>query len=207
MRPQAQPPIGWICPRQQLFRNVCDEIAEVIDPSDLAGNFRGAIWGGNLPRKQIIEADRNAFEGISQGKKVFAARQSTGGGGHEIAAMKCMRNPVISHVVGKRHDGSIRKTIEYKGEQAIIGRDEELIVGAERENAPRGTNAGIDNGQMHGSPREVVGQIGEEKAGRGDILRGDGVGNVDDWRFGSDSQNCPLHLSDIGIGLAKIGGQ
>ena len=95
--------------------------------------------------------------------------------------------------------------LQCKGEQSVIGSNEEVAARPGRYRMPGAAHFRIHDGQMHGP-------LGEEACGRlqrhrrlQHVLRRDVVSEIHQARLGANAEHDPLHDADPGIARPEIG--
>ncbi len=95
--------------------------------------------------------------------------------------------------------------VEGPEQDAVVGRDEGVVEGADGDGAAVRAHARIDDDAVHGAGREVSECGAEEPCGFDDVLRRDGVGDVDDVELRVDREDRPFHGGDVDVVGAEVG--
>ena len=77
-------------------------------------------------------------------------------------------------------------------EEAVVGPDEPVAVGPQREGRAGGADPGIHHREVHRGGRESVPGATEQIGARPDVAGGNGVGDVDQHRRGQRPSRTPL---------------
>ena len=92
-------------------------------------------------------------------------------------------------------------------EDAIV-RSDEISRGCPEDNGfSRGAYSGIDHHQVDGAMGKELADRAQDKSRLRNILRFDGMADIDESGIGIDAQDYPFHGGDIGIRQSEIGGQ
>jgi hypothetical protein len=106
-----------------------------------------------------------------------------------------------------QHDATCPREVEAEPEEAVVGPDEIVAAGAHRDRPPGGADPGIHDRQMHRTGREVPPRRLEEQGGPPDVLRRDGVRQVDESRPGVDPEQYALESADVSVIEPEVGEQ
>jgi len=186
--------------RNHVGGNVCDEVAEIIDPQDDALHF--SVGSARLGEG---EAD-GIVDFLAETHGLLILGQPAGHRCEEVAAVKGIAHGAEEIVVGSDvADGKTFLRVEHHGEHAIVGSDEKMVIAGDEDGAPGGADSGIDNHHVNGLVREIfVGHADGERTVE-DVAGQDVMADVDDLAFGEDFKNHSLHRAYQMVVGAVIG--
>ena len=107
--------------------------------------------------------------------------------------------------VRERVDARVGVAVQDRREDAVVGADEQVGPGRDREAAPVRPDAGVHHRDEHGPGRERRVRGGEGERGALDVAGRDLVGDVDDLRRGRDPEDRALHRPDVVVAGAEVG--
>jgi len=103
--------------------------------------------------------------------------------------------------------GSGCKLLYYVAQYAVIGGNKVSPWGSKNNSPPPGANPGINHYQVDCFLREELIGRAQDKGGLRDILRSNGMADINQPRIRIDTEYYSFHSRHIGIGKAEVGGQ
>jgi hypothetical protein len=94
--------------------------------------------------------------------------------------------------------------VQREGQKAVVRGDEIIFFRAGQDDAPRRADARVDHGQEDGACRKEPKASGQDEAGRANIVRGSGMGDINEANRGVKAEDDGLERGDKKIVLTEI---
>lgn len=182
--------------------HVRQEVSEPVDQEHLPQH--GPAHPPRTGARQAIRVPDGGAQALERHPEGAVRRD----GGEEIPGVERPADagrpgPVVRRV-GERDRAGPRR-VDTEAEQPVVGSHEGVAVGEDGEGAAGAADARIDHGEVDGAAgKEPVRGLEGESAAQ-DVLRRDGVGQVDETGRGIDAEDHALHDSDVRILETEIG--
>lgn len=187
---------------QVVGGDIGDGIAEAIEVEDGAGGLVGGAARSGLGEADPIAQARSDFGELASGGEVGT------GGGEEVASVEGVADRMEGPVgVGDGADGL--DAVEGGGgeEEAVIGSDEDEVLGLDGDGLAGGADAGVDDGDVDGFGGKVWGGLGEEERPGANIAGWNLMADVEDGAAGGDTGDDAFHGGNEPVAGTEVGEQ
>ena len=140
-------------------------------------------------------------------RQVAASGNMSGRRRKDVAAMKGMadRKPMIKRIF-QRHRLIIRlHSCQSVTQDAVVRRGKLIAVGFDGNGQTRAAHARINHRAKGRSNRKIAIAVQQGKRAFADILRLNGMSDIDDPRIGANVEHDRLHHANIAVFKAKVG--
>ena len=184
--------------------DIGDEVAEVVDADDDAAD------AARLDRRVLHPRRNQCADRLAQGLWLTAPGGELGGDRSEnISAVeggaRTMHSEVRKLCAPEAHDERVAHAVDDGGQQAVVGRQEIVSAGLHGENVPRGADARIDHGDVHGGGREVAEGARQPEARLRRPVHHDLIHEIDDARTREAREHATLHDAHERPLMAEVG--
>ena len=160
------------------------------------------------------QQDEVPIEGRAELRQLDAATQVGGHRREEVPAVERVRDVRPPEPpLGQSHGPAEREMLQRSGEDAVIGSDEPragplaATLGFDRHRAAVAADARVDHDEVNRVRRKRAHRVGQDGGAGDDVLRRDLVRDVDERRVRRDAENHALHLRNVTVGEAEVGGE
>lgn len=193
--------VGFSKPGKLFIPDVSDGVAETVRVNDFSPD--GASRNFRLKPGQSDDVFLFWTEFVDS----EAAAQVCSDGGEDVASVEGVVDGVqkVSFVL-QPVDALDLFVCEREGQYAVVGADEDVVVGLHSDGFAVAADAGINHCDVHGAPGKITVACHQRERAGADIARRNLVCDVHHRCFGMDAQDHPFHRSNEPILRAEVGG-